>query len=174
MRSALREFCSTSLPETRVISAPPRPPERRRHEHTDSLCAPLRPDLADHGRWLPSARTRLPDLSGSRPAVWRPSESFPPPGASRGGYPSRGSRSGSRTADRHPRRIGGRRRHAGPLVPAAIPRLMTAAGPACLRRQRHLQRAERRRSVRNSGSPPVASYRRGCRSRGGRPIPCTG
>ena len=28
------------------------------HEHTDSLCAPLRGDLADHGRWLPSARTR--------------------------------------------------------------------------------------------------------------------
>ena len=55
--SAHHEFCSTSHPETRVISGPPLDPEMRRPGQTDTLCAPLRPDFADRGRWLPSART---------------------------------------------------------------------------------------------------------------------
>ena len=73
MRPALHEFCFTTLPKTRVISAPPRDPELRQREQADSLCAPLRRGLADHGRWLPSARTgnRIgADLARLRGGPW--------------------------------------------------------------------------------------------------------
>ena len=41
-----------------TLPEPPQDREKRRPEQTDTLCAPLGPDLADRGRWLPSARTR--------------------------------------------------------------------------------------------------------------------
>ena len=56
-RGRLRQRQAVDCSRVEPSPDPPRDSEIRRPDQTDTLRAPLRPDLADHGRWLPSART---------------------------------------------------------------------------------------------------------------------